>query len=83
MFMPFSQVLEVPETSTYSPMSKSDDLTKRDSLTSQTSNQSKSGANRGFLRPSPSETSFTRTRSLNLPPKVKHSPDCKDNPEKL
>lgn len=36
-----------------------------------------------FLRPSPSETSLTRSRSLQFPPKPKHSPDCKDNPYKL
>lgn len=36
-----------------------------------------------FLRPSPSETSLTRSRSLNYPPKAKHSPDCKDNPYKF
>lgn len=36
-----------------------------------------------FLRPSPSETSLTRSRSLNFPAKPKHSPDCKDNPYKF
>lgn len=36
-----------------------------------------------FLRPSPSETSLTRSRSLQFPPKPKHSIDCKDNPYKL
>lgn len=39
--------------------------------------------NTTFLRPSPSETSLTRSRSLSFPPKPKHSPDCKDNPYKL
>lgn len=38
---------------------------------------------RTFLRPSPSETSLTRSRSLEFPTKPKHSPDCKDNPYKL
>lgn len=37
-----------------------------------------------FLRPSPSETSLlSRSRSLQFPPKPKHSPDCKDNPYNL
>lgn len=36
-----------------------------------------------FLRPSPSETSLTRSRSLQFPSKAKHSPDCKANPYKL
>lgn len=36
-----------------------------------------------LLQPSPSETSLTRSRSLTLPPKTKHSPDCKDNPVKF
>ncbi|XP_055294798.1 neuropeptides capa receptor-like isoform X2 [Sitodiplosis mosellana] len=36
-----------------------------------------------FLRPSPSETSLTRSRSLQFPPKPKHSPECKHNPYKL
>lgn len=35
------------------------------------------------LRPSPSETSLTRSRSLEFPAQPKHSPDCKDNPYKL
>lgn len=39
--------------------------------------------NTTFLRPSPSETSLTRSQSLSFPPKPKHSPDCKDNPYKL
>lgn len=38
---------------------------------------------RTSLRPSPSETSLTRSRSLQFPTKPKHSPDCKDNPCKL
>lgn len=33
-----------------------------------------------LLQPSPSETSLQRSRSLTLPPRTKHSPDCKDNP---
>lgn len=36
-----------------------------------------------LLRPSPSETSLTRSRSLEFPTQPKHSPDCKDNPYKL
>ena len=36
-----------------------------------------------FLRPSPSETSLTRSRSLQFPSKPKHSPDCKANPYNL
>lgn len=37
-----------------------------------------------YLRPSPSETSLTRSQSLSFPSKqIKHSPDCKDNPYKL
>lgn len=39
--------------------------------------------NHCFLHPSASETSLQRTRSLILPPKTKHSPDCKDNPDKF
>lgn len=39
--------------------------------------------NKSFLRPSPSETSLTRSLSLNFPPLPKHSPDCKDNPYKF
>lgn len=39
--------------------------------------------NISFLRASPSETSLTRSRSLNFPPLPKHSPDCKDNPYKF
>lgn len=78
------KVSEAPETPTESLAERVRcDLTKRDSLTSQTSNKSQSHRNRYLLHPSPSETSFTRTRSLNLPPKIKHSPDCKDNPVKL
>lgn len=38
---------------------------------------------KSFLGPSPSETSLTRSRSLNFPPLPKHSPDCKDNPYKF
>lgn len=38
---------------------------------------------RPFLRPSPSETSLTRSRSLEFPALPKHAPDCKDNPYKL
>lgn len=38
---------------------------------------------KSFLRPSPSELSLTRSRSLNFPPLPKHSPDCKDNPFKF
>lgn len=36
-----------------------------------------------FLRPSPSETSLSRSRSLEFIAQPKHSPDCKDNPYKL
>lgn len=39
--------------------------------------------NKSLLRPSPSETSLTRSRSLVFPPLPKHSPDCKDNPYKF
>lgn len=39
--------------------------------------------NTSFLRPSPSETSLTRSRSLIIPKLPKHSPDCKDNPYKF
>lgn len=38
---------------------------------------------RPLLRPSPSETSLSRSRSLEFPALPKHSPDCKDNPYKL
>lgn len=54
-------------------------------LQSETSAAKRDSTNvtRTFLRPSPSETSFTRSRSLEFPAKPKHSPDCKDNPCKL
>lgn len=44
---------------------------------------SDSNAARPLLRPSPSETSLARSRSLEFPTQPKHSPDCKDNPCKL
>lgn len=46
-------------------------------------NHAPAHVNNTFLRPSPSETSLTRSRSLILPTKTKHSPDCKDNPYKF
>lgn len=44
---------------------------------------SDSNATCPLLRPSPSETSLARSRSLEFPSQPKHSPDCKDNPYKL
>lgn len=61
---------------------KLDETTSPESETPVVEHDSISTA-RTFLRPSPSETSLTRSRSLEFPTKPKHSPDCKDNPYKL